>query len=71
MSSRTLHYRISPFKVICPFTFIKHLLNYFVYGHPAIELFRNPLFMGILNKWETLANYLSELSLLNGRKVMT
>jgi hypothetical protein len=54
MSSRTLHYRTSPFKVICPFTFIKHLLNYFVYGHPAIELFRNPLFMGILNKWETL-----------------
>ena len=33
MSSRILHYRTSPFKVICPFTFIKHLLNYFVYGH--------------------------------------
>jgi len=25
-------------------------------GILLFELFRNPLFMGILNKWETLAN---------------
>ena len=46
MSSRILHYRTSPFKVICPFTFIKHLLNYFVYGHPAIWTFQKPLVYG-------------------------
>ena len=58
MSSRILHYRTSPFKVICPFTFIKHLLNYFVYGHPAIWTFQKPLVYGHFEQVGNFSYYL-------------